>query len=802
MKPLSLISLIILCFVSTGYSQPNLAVNDIVVLQVNSDGGSDELALLALADIPENEIFYISDISWNAIGSTYGSSTERGIKLTVASGGFSAGTIIRIDNPTGALYELEDSGLGTLEYYEVSGVVETGSSRELVLSTSGDQVIIFQTTDGVITSTKTFIYGFSFYNSGTSDGWQASGTPLISTSGDSHLPPGLTALNSAQSNKTSACAIGMGGLVGHVDNWQYTGPVTSGDKNEWLTRVHTLSNWSSNNTTVYSNNNIASGGNVTVTSSDPATSTFSGTGNWATAARWDNGVPGSTTDVTIASNANCTIGSDVSAKSVIISETSAVTIDASKTLTVTNPVVIYSDASNTGSLIVDGDLTGTVSINRYLSQDLWHYVSSPISGQSIDATFMTANSIYSPNGGTNYNFYRWDEDQNYWIIYGSTGDPEAFSDTEFGAAKGYALTTSASGDLTFTGSIRTSDVSYAATLTSEEGDGYNVVGNPFTSSIGINSSASSTTNFLTENTSLLDDSFEAIYVWDEQAAYAGNRDDYKIIGVSSFGSYSVLSQNYVNSGQAFMIKVASAGNITFKESMQSHQNSITSYKSTEDQWPYVELIVQNETLFNSTAIGFNESMTKGLDPSYDVAKMKGNPNISLYSKLVNDNGEDFALQALSDSNIEDYKIPIGVDISESSTIEFIAIKNKLENYHIILEDIQENKLTDLGKVNYITEVNESGAGRFFLIFKNAVSIQESAERSNIRLWNYRKTISIANPDNEKGILNITNISGQIIETVKLTEDAKQEIQASINPGIYIISVETDKSLIRKKIYIN
>ena len=229
-------------FTNSSFAQVTLAAGDIVILQYNSDGGDDELVFLPLVDLPANSIIYFSDGSWDSGTSGFGLATERGIKFTVNASGITAGTLIKLLNPTAALYELEPSSLGSLEFYEVDGSVETGSSRELTLSTSGDQVLIFQTPDGVITSTITFIYGFNTRSAvGYINGWQADTNALSTTSTDSHLPPGLTALNSSQSNKTTATALGISGLSGgHVDNWQYTGPFTAATRSEWLERIHTL----------------------------------------------------------------------------------------------------------------------------------------------------------------------------------------------------------------------------------------------------------------------------------------------------------------------------------------------------------------------------------------------------------------------------------------------------------------------------------------------------------------------------------------------------------------------------------
>lgn len=258
------------------HSQVTLSAGDIVLLQYNSDGGADELVFLPLVDIPANSIIYFSDGSWDSAASDFGSASERGIKYTVNGTGLTAGTLIKLLNPTGELYELEPSSLGSLAFYEVDGSVETGSSRELVLSTSGDQVLIFQTTDGVVTSSKTFIYGFNTRSAvGYVDGWQANANVLDSDTTDSHLPPGLTALNATQSNQTTATAFGVSALSGgHVDNWQYTGPFTAATKDDWLQRIHTLSNWTGNDATVFSHSAIAGGGSSVMVNGTLGMDTF------------------------------------------------------------------------------------------------------------------------------------------------------------------------------------------------------------------------------------------------------------------------------------------------------------------------------------------------------------------------------------------------------------------------------------------------------------------------------------------------------------------------------------------------
>lgn len=517
--------------------------------------------------------------------------------------------------------------------------------------------------------------------------------------------------------------------------------------------------------------------------------------DWAAAGNWsENSIPSAkviipsaaaTSDVLLAGDASATI--------------TQLTVESGGYLT------IKSTSAGTGSLIVTGEASGNISFQRFVDVSAkspkWHYISAPVAGVAIDDDFMTGNSIYSPDGGTNYNFYRWDEDNNYWIIYGSTGEPEAFGDDTFLDAKGYSLSRSSEGVITFDGAIRTNDVSYNATYTAGFGKGWNMVGNPFTSALAVTSDATTQDKFLTNaaNLALLDDNYTALYIWNEGDGYQNNRDDYQVIGNAVLGSYSEIDQDYVQPGQAFMVKVSSAGSLQFNEEMQAHA-SVNFYKDKEI-WPSIELLVEGNGLINTTAIGFHEGMTKGLDPSYDVGKLKGNHDIALYTRLLEDNGTDFAIQALPNKNIEDLVVPVRIDVSTAAVYEFSAHQQNLDNYSVLLEDRQENTFTDLRLKSYFATISESGTGRFYLHFKDATAIGEIAPETNISFKVMDGKIIITNPDKEKGIINLMNISGQILSKIELNGNEVQAFPIHPVSGIYLIHIKTDKEYVSRKVFI-
>jgi hypothetical protein len=504
------------------------------------------------------------------------------------------------------------------------------------------------------------------------------------------------------------------------------------------------------------------------------------------------------------STGNATIASD---KTLEIDVFAVADIASGSTLTTNGHLVLKSDASGTASLISNGTVTGNLTAQRYVDNfpdkaPKWHYVSSPVHGQALDASWMSTNSILTNDNG--HEFYRWDEDSYYWIYFDYEGNqPEDFGDDTFIPARGYSISRDGAGVLNFIGTPRTSNASYTASYTEDKGEGWNLVGNPFTSSIGITSSATSDDYFLsTANSDVIDPNYLAVFIWDEQSGYEYGEDDFKVISNSGVTGYNEIDQEYVEPGQAFMVKVKSpsGGTLEFNTNMQTHAN-VDFYKSKE-KWPSVNLVVKGNGYSNSTAIGFHDEMTDGLDPSYDVGKLRGNSDVSLYTRLVADNGVDFAIQALPFSGLENAVIQIGVDISTPGVYEFSASQINFDNYEIVLEDRQENTLTNLREDGYFVQIDEGGLGRFYLHFKDATGIEAvSVKQPTITLQNNQ--LAITNLEIGKVDLRIIDIMGRVVAAESVaTVDGRIELPINLNSGIYILEINTNYHTFAHKISVN
>ncbi|MEI6141205.1 MAG: choice-of-anchor Q domain-containing protein, partial [Mariniphaga sp.] len=361
----------------------------------------------------------------------------------------------------------------------------------------------------------------------------------------------------------------------------------------------------------------------------------------------------------------------------------------------------------TGSLKVLRSVSGKATIEQWVAPDESHLVSSPTANQPI-VDFMNENTDIATSTTTSpFTFAMRDYNitGTAWTDYFNDSKP---STDLFGTGKGYVLLTKSPVivPLVFKGDLNSLPVNKVAVKT-----GWNLIGNPFTSAISINSAASDAsggTNFIDDNPSALTGSFAAVYVWDATATPK----QYLVIN----HTYNSSAPFYAQVGQGFFIKSAVAGNLNYTSSMQVHQGTAT-FKAATTPTPEIKLIASSSAGSVATVIKFIEGTTAGLDVGYDAGVFKADPTFSLYTRLVEDNGVDFQLQCLPSNQYCSLAIPVGIDSKAGSEIVFSVKTVQLDpNCKVILEDKQTNTFTDLSKGNYkaVVAANTSVSNRFYL----------------------------------------------------------------------------------------
>lgn len=502
------------------------------------------------------------------------------------------------------------------------------------------------------------------------------------------------------------------------------------------------------------------------------TTTWTGASNtnWATSGNWSNGIPTINHDVTIPTGKTPIIAASTSANCYDLTLAGTATLNIAST-----------SATANGSLIIGGTYTGDVAVTyqRYFADSKEQMFGSPFSGQTINNDFLTNNSI---NGMIHY----LEASDNWSANYYPTNTPG----TNFVLGKGYMAKRDGSGVVNLTGTPNNAAVNISLARSS---NGWNLLSNPFTSAIAANFDGDASNNLLTINSAVMASSYVALYIWDQGTTR------YLIINNAGDGS---LDQDYLQAGQGFFVKSidpASATKFQMTPAMQSHQTTIAFKSSEETSWASIILNAEINDAKESTKILFREDMSSGLDIGYDAGVFKSNPDFSLYSRLVEDNGIDFGLQCLP-SNYNELIIPIGLDAKAGEIVKFsINALNIPEEYAVILEDRTANTFTNLSDetAEYTIQLtNDSdGTGRFFIhtSFKSALEIDDLATVNAFQVFSRAKDhqLVIRGNANENATARIYSITGKQIAVVNLKQSAENIIPFNEEAGVYIVQITNE-----------
>ena len=350
--------------------------------------------------------------------------------------------------------------------------------------------------------------------------------------------------------------------------------------------------------------------------------------------------------------------------------------------------------------------------------------------------------------------------------------------------KGFCMRTNANSAVSFTGFLQAGNQP-ASYLSDEK---WNCIGNPYTSAIGINLGSSSDRHFLVENADILDPLYGAIYVWDQPDDNNGMPGMYTVIS-------NISDPFTVQQGQAYLVKLRSGVNsISYNAQMQIHEPALA-LKSTKATLPTIKLKASGNSVQASTMIAFKNGMSKGLDPTYDAGMYKGTADLMVYSRLVEDNGIPFAIQALPDNEYNSLIIPIGLDYISGGEItfscEFINLSSECK---VILEDKQSKTFTDLTTKVYTTSIgsNANISDRFYIhtsYLTTGVDLDSQSGKLNAYAIRNIELIVQGNLS-DQAVASLYDVLGRLILTKKLeAADSRNSIKLpSLKTGIYMLYV--------------
>ncbi len=515
--------------------------------------------------------------------------------------------------------------------------------------------------------------------------------------------------------------------------------------------------------------------------------TWNGTVNtdWNDTGNWSTDSPESYSKVTIPSapvNQPHVIAMAVSPSQcddLTIESGAVVTVDAGKALTVIGTLVnnagntgmvIRSDATGTGSLIEYSGVNATVE--RYLTDDKWHYISAPVD-DPLAEVFL---GIY---------MMEWDEPTGQWtyII-----DPNYVMSTDM---KGYGIWTLDIATVSFTGNLNTGAKSFNTTNTFgalHNNKGFNFSGNPYPSSLNWNVDDGTGWTRIAGNTDL------TLYIWNHDE---GNYGVYVKDGFT--GTLDVDS--IIPPHQGFIVHCSAAiGYIGVDNGARVHASKDILKEGLVFTEPMLKLKVEGNSYADEILFRIEPLASAQYDNLYDALKYRGEEDAPQLYSVSKDNLE-LSVNAFPDT--EEYKIiPLGLEVGMESiyTISVSVLSGfDLEN-NIYLEDLKTGTFTKIEtNSSYSFTASPFDEPMRFLLHLNGELDVPEYSNELINIYSLNKIVYIEVPENTKGSIAVYNIMGQKIVSTSIG-DVLTKIAVD-KSAYYVVKVVSDEGVVARKVFV-
>ncbi|MBK7028243.1 MAG: T9SS type A sorting domain-containing protein [Bacteroidales bacterium] len=471
-------------------------------------------------------------------------------------------------------------------------------------------------------------------------------------------------------------------------------------------------------------------------------------------------------------------------------------------LNTNNNLTLKSTASQTA--LIDGsgsgNITGTVTVERYIPSGFgYKYISSPFQTMTVGAL-----SEYVDLSADFPNFYRYEEDRpaSGWINY-TNPSGVLLPMTGYAINLGESmtpLTLEATGNVNNNLNSSLSLYNHNQTYTL----GFNLVGNPYPSPVDWNSSNGWTRTNIDN----------AIYYFNAGVTdqYSGTYSSY-VNGISSDG----YADNVIPAMQGFFIHVTDGSypvQAVFGQDNRVRVNNLTPdfHKGLMQNFkPLVRLSASYSTNPDESdylAVYFEQGATSGFDAEYDALKLlntdKEVPNIF----TLNTSGEKLSINAHSSIIDSICIIPVGVKSAKSDWLDFKPelVEMLPPGMKVFLADEITGEIQQVDEqFAYHAFVSEGeSVDRFSLIFsyKDISHIPPVNDQLNAYYSDHKLKVYMDLSLGSKANLIVSTMLGQQVFNQSLNGSGTHELDLEVPTGIYLISLQTSKGIISRKIFIS
>jgi hypothetical protein len=534
---------------------------------------------------------------------------------------------------------------------------------------------------------------------------------------------------------------------------------------------------------------VATGSTLTFNGTSPQT--IGGT----SATTFDNLTSDNSKDVTLTSDALTTVTGALT-----INSGKKFSVAPGKELTVSGTI---SNSGGTSGFVLHSDTTGTASLlhntdnvpgtsERYISgeTEAWHFLSSPVAAQNISGSWLPSGTY---GNGTGYDLYLWNEPTSCWIYKLDTTSAidwhTVHPGSSFTPGRGYLYSVQAANPTkSFSGTLNNGSLTYALTAGSSDISliGFNLVGNPYPSSIDWQASSGWTRTDLVSSGGGCD-----MWIWNPAASNYG-------VCNSASGSGTNEVTRYIAPMQGYFVQASADGSMSLDNTIRVHSGSGNWFKDSQSDSHMLNVVIQSESdkSFDEVRLLFDYSADKA------GARKLFSHVVTAPSLFMPSAGDFYSVRYLTNTT-ENPTVPVafkpGKDGNYKLTCNFDA--GKFES--VVLEDRQKHYLRDMKMGNtYDFEASKTDdANRFVLHFgpDNNASYDQLPARIYTDGSQLIIDLSLIGPETETLVYDML---GRLLlkETLPGLTISKRSINA--HSQILVVHLKNSQGSMTKKLFYN
>jgi hypothetical protein len=450
-------------------------------------------------------------------------------------------------------------------------------------------------------------------------------------------------------------------------------------------------------------------------------------------------------------------------------------------IVVVQNAVVDGDNTGKGSYVNEGGtitVYGSTNVNSYYTDNRWHFISSPVSS-AVSGVFL---DLY---------LKAFDEATNSF-----TPSPGIFSTTyPLGVGEGFEIWSDIGNPIvTYTGGqFNNGNVSPNFTATDSNGDlgigdgeGWNLVGNPYPSAIDVG----------TENDPVPG------YTWTniDQTLYAWNGTNYSSFNLAGDGTGVNGGTRYIPSIQGFFLKANDFSPVfTIPNSARLHSTQ-ANYKSSDLKEMEIKMIVSGNNYSDEMIIRAIPAASELFDSKFDAYELPGIPEVpQLFTKAGT---ADLSINSLPEFTIETV-IPLYLKVGEAGVYSVEADDFDLSkaNLDVFLKDVFQETIIKLDEgVQYeFSSEPFDDEYRFELIFKDAENNQITT--SSVYIFSAENTVYVHKETGVNTDIFVYDMMGREVARSLNNNNDKATIQVNGNTGHYVVKVIAGNYMETKKVFI-